>query len=114
MRGVRLRLEEVVLLRRSRLRLALNRRQQAEERGIWGRGPLADRRLREILLEVEELQLAGRPDDFRSLRRVVDAGELDDDLVAALDGDARGRDAELVDAAHHDVLSRLHLGRIDR
>ena len=63
----------------------------------------ADRRPGEIRLEVVELEDRGFPDHLRGAGRIVDAGELDDDLVRALLADLGLGDAELVDPLPHDV-----------
>src|SRR6266568_1766596 len=59
--------EEVIGLGRALLRLALDSREQGKERRGRRRPPLAHGRRREVLLEVEELQLAGGADDLRRL-----------------------------------------------
>ena len=77
---------------------------QEVEQTISGDRPLgADRGPDEVLLEVEELELRGLPDQLGGLLRIGDAGELDDDLVVALLADLGLGDAELVDAVPHDV-----------
>ena len=63
----------------------------------------ADRGPDEVLLEIEELELGGLPDQLGGLLRIGDAGELDDDLIVALLADLGLGDAELVDAVPHDV-----------
>ena len=57
----------------------------------------------ERVLEVEELELRRRPDDLGRRLGILDAGQLDDDLVVALRPDLGLRDAELVDAVAHDL-----------
>ena len=71
------------------------------------------RRAGEIGFEVVELELGGLADQCRGCARVVDAGELDDDLVGALLANLGLRDAELVDAVPHDVLRDRHPRRVD-
>ena len=56
-----------------------------------------------IAFDEAELELGGRLDDVLHARRVVDAGQLDDDAIAAFGRDVRLRDAEGVDA----VVDRL-------
>ena len=68
-----------------------------------------DRRPGERRLEVEELELRGRADDLGGRLRILDAGELDDDLVVALRADLGLRDAELVDAVPHDLDRALEV-----
>jgi hypothetical protein len=103
-----LRAEQVELLGRALLRLVLQLLEQAVERRGRRRLSGVDRRRREILLEVEELQLPGRADDLRRLVRIMDPGQLNHDLVGALDGDVRRRHTELVDAIDHHLLSGVH------
>ena len=94
--------EEVVGGRALRRRAA-PAAQELEER-IGRDGALsADGRAGQVLLEVEELELGRLPDQLGGLLGVGDAGELDDDLVAALLAKLGLRDAELVDAVPHDV-----------
>jgi len=73
-----------------------------------------DRRGGEVVLEVEQHQLGGLTDQRRRLRRVVDAGKLDHDLVLALLADLRLGHAELVDAALHDRDRPVEVGRGER
>ena len=63
---------------------------------------------RRALLDDLQLEQAGRPDDLLRPVHVGDAGQLHQDLIAALSllRDARLGDAELVDAAL-DRLPRL-------
>ena len=106
--------KEVVRLRRALLRVGLHRVEKGVERRERRRVATRDRRLGEILLEIEELQLSGRAEDRRRLCRIVDSSELDDDVGGALARDVRRGDAELVDAVENDVLRGLHLRRVDR
>ncbi len=80
----------------------------AGEQRVEGRGrhrvPLdADRGRHEIRLEVVELELRGLAEDPDHLLGVLDARDLDRDLVAALLPDLRLGDAEPVDAVAKDL-----------
>ena len=68
---------------------------------------------RERGVVLEELELGGLADDGERLLGVLDAGQGDRDLVAALLLDGRLGDAEAVDAAVEDAdrLVELRLGR---
>jgi hypothetical protein len=66
-------------------------------------GTRADRRAGEIRLEVVELEHGRLADQLRGRGRIVDAGELDDDLIRALLADLGLRDSELVDPLPHNV-----------
>ena len=65
----------------------------------------------EVLLEVEELELGGLPDQLGGLLGIRDARQLDDDLVRALLAELRLGDAELVDAVPHDVDGAIEVVR---
>ena len=107
-------LEQVVRLRRALVRLRLHCLEQAVERRNRRRLLVSlHGRRQEARLEVEHLELAGRADGLRGLGRVVDAGELDHDLVPALDGDVRRDEAARVGALGDDLLGDLHLLRVD-
>ena len=102
-----LRVEEVPL-RRGALggqRLGRGRSQKLVQRARSNRDlrQAADGGPDEIGLEVVELQHRRLADQLRRRSRIVDAGELDDDLVVALLPDLRLRDPELVDPLAHDV-----------
>jgi hypothetical protein len=87
-------------------RTRLRRRQQPEETAGRNRNlrqPAADRRPREVGLEVVELEHGRLADERRRGPRIVDTGELNHDLVVALLADLRFRDAELVDPVPHDL-----------
>ena len=80
-----------------------------------------DRGRDEVGLEVEQLQLRGLADDRGRGRRILDARQLDRDLVVALGANLGLRDAELVDARAHDrdrpvevLLRQLAIPRRDR
>ena len=101
---LRRRVDDVVLGRRSVLRLRLHLRQQLVERHVLDRlAANRDGRADERGLEVVELELRGRADDLCSRLGVLDAGELNHDLVVALSPDLGLGDAELVDPIPHDV-----------
>ena len=101
-----LRTEEVVRLRRALRGLLLHLRQQLVERRRRDRIPVqVERRAGQVVLEVEQHQLRGLADQLRGRRRVVHAGELDDDLILALLADLRLGHAELVDPVLHDRRS---------
>jgi len=67
------------------------------------RQPPGHRRAGQVRLEVVELEHRRLADQVGGLALVVDAGELDDDLIGALLSDLRLGDAELVDPVAHDV-----------
>ena len=95
------------------LALPLDREQRLVERRLRGRVPLRiGRRRKQVALKVEELELGGLADDFLGALR-VHACELDHHLVRALLPDLGLRHAELVDAAAHDRLGRVHPVRGD-
>ena len=79
------RIDEVVLLRRPLLGLRLNRAQQLEQvvhrRRVRRCRALALRILEDVLLQVEEPELRCLPDEVGRLLRVVDAGQLEGDLI---------------------------------
>ncbi len=86
------------------MNLRLHLREQAVQGGGLDRlAANVRRRAYERRLEVEELELRGRTDDLRGSLGILDAGKLDHDLVVTLRADLRLRDAELVDAAPHDL-----------
>ena len=98
------RVDDVVGLRRVASRLRLNLGEQRVERGALDRlAANRDRGPGQGLLEVEELELRGRSDDLGRRLRILHAGQLDHDLVVALRADLGLGDAELVDAAPHDL-----------
>ena len=111
------RLGEVIELRLALARLLHHGRvgeqlvERAERRRLVV--PLHGRR-HQARLEVEHLERAGRADHLRRLRRVMDAGELHDDLVPALDRHVRRGDADRVHPVGDDLLRDLHLRRVDR
>ena len=98
-------LEDVVRLRIAARRERLLAREKVVELRRRDRlpRPRVDRRRDEVLLEVEQLELGRLADDVRGRGRVVDAGQLDRDLVVALRADLGLRHAEAVDAAPHDL-----------
>ena len=111
--SLRLRVEEIEGGGRALLRVDLHLAQQVVEAGKGDHAPGAVvGGPRDVGLEVVELQLGRLADDLRRLARVVDAGELDHDLVLALLPDLGLGDAELVDAAAHDRDRALHARRI--
>ena len=99
-----LRAEDVVRVGRALRGECLLPREQVVELRRRDRLPRArvDRRRDEVRLEIEQLELSGLADDLGGRGRVLDAGELDRDLVGALRPDLRLGDAELVDAGAHD------------
>ena len=106
--------EEVPLRGLALLRVGLYAREQPVQRRRRHREPLdVDRGRDEIGLEVVELELRRLPDDRERLVGVVDARELDHDLVRALLRDDRLVDAELVDPLLHDVHGAVELGRAE-
>ena len=93
------------------MRLGLDRGQELVQRGVLhrfavDRGRGADERG----LEVVELELRRLADDLRGCLRVLDAGEVDDDLIGPLLADLGLAHAELVDAAPHDVDGAVEVG----
>ncbi len=84
-------------------RLLLARQERQELRRGVDLTVGARRRRQGVSLQVEELQLGGLADDLGGAPRIVDAGELDGDLVGALARDDRLGDADLVDALPHDL-----------
>ena len=56
-----------------------------------------------VRLEVEELELGGLAEDADHARGILDAGEIDHDLVVALLADLRLRNAEPVDSVAKDL-----------
>ncbi len=74
----------------------------------------AQRRGNEIGLEVEELELRGLAEDLDHLLRVLDAGQVDHDLVVALLADLGLRDAEPVDAVAEDLDRAVEVGLLQR
>src|SRR5262249_23501349 len=106
--------EDVVALGRTLLRLRLDLREQSTEARRLLRVPRgSDRRAGERSLQVVELQLGGLADDCGSLGGIVDAGELDHDLVRPLLADLRLGDAELVDALAHDRDRAVERRRVE-
>ncbi|TMM25803.1 MAG: hypothetical protein E6F97_02140 [Actinobacteria bacterium] len=109
-----LRVEEVIRARRPAFGVGLHLLQQVVEIRVGGHVALAVRgRPGGVVLEVVELQLCRRPDDLGRLRRVVDASQLDHDLVLALLADLGLGDAERVDAVTHDRDRGVHAVRRD-
>ena len=73
-------------------------RSEYSESFAIGKPCALDRRRDEIGLEVEELELRGLAEDLDHLLRVLDARQVDHDLVVALLADLGLGDAEPVDA----------------
>ena len=95
---------EVPLRRGARLRRLLLPRKERQElsRGV-DHAARARRRRQRVGLEVEELELRGLADDLGRAAGIVDACELNRDLIGSLARDDRLGDAELVDALAHDL-----------
>ena len=68
----------------------------------------------EVALQVVQLELRGLADQLGRALLVVDAGQLDDDLVAALLADLRLGDAGAVDAIVDDRDRVVETGLVDR
>ena len=97
-------LDEVERRRRRPSWLRLLRRERSKIEVVRDREALeVERDARDqVALQVVELELRGLADQLRGALLVVDAGQLDDDLVAALLADLRLGDADAVDAVVDD------------
>ena len=67
----------------------------------------------EIGLEVEELELCGLAENLDRILWVLDARQVDHDLVRPLLADLRLRDAEPVDAVAHDPDRAVEVGLLE-
>ena len=106
-----LRVEEPVLLRRSLCRKRLLTCEQRVHRVLrdWGAAGV-DRGRCKIRLEVEELELRRLADDLRRGSGILDAGQLNRDLIVALLANLGLGDAEPVDAVAHDRDRAVEVG----
>jgi hypothetical protein len=110
---LRLRVDEVPLLGRALLGLRLDLLQQLKQvlrRLRKGQQPLLDGSgFPDVGLKVVQPELRGLADQRCGLPGVVDARQLDRDLVGALLADLGLADAELVDAGPHDLHGARHV-----
>ena len=68
----------------------------------------------QVGLEVEELELRGLAEDADHAGGVLDAGEVDHDLIVALLANLRLRDAEPVDTVAEDLDRAVEIGFLQR
>ncbi len=98
-----------------RLREPLDGREQRVARRVRDRVEVrVDRGAGEVRLEVVQLELRRLADQRRGLGRIVDAGELDHDLVRLLLADLGLGHARAVQALLHDRDRGVEIGRRDR
>ena len=84
------------------------------ERLLRRREPAGVRRRRQIRLEVEQLELSRLAEDPDHAVRILDAREVDHDLIVALLADLRLGDAEAVDAVAEDLDGAVEVGLLQR
>ena len=94
--------------------LSSSNRYQFVERSLRCGEAAGVRRRRQVGLEVEQLELRGLTEDADHAGRVLDAREVDHDLIVTLLPDLGLRDAEPVDAVAEDLDRAVEVGLLQR